>query len=221
MDVKINAASVLDRELSQAKKQVVFVSSASDPYQPVEARFKVTRKVLKVLSKRRFPVLLLTRSPLILRDLDLLQSLEWVRVGFSISSVSTKFYEPGVPSVEKRLEALARLRDRGITTWVSMAPIIPSLVLTDLDWLFQRLKDVHVSAVTLGLLRFNGYESSKQMFERRSGKTAEEVMENGRSVYQEITDMAKSHGLDTSGDSLSWSPAEEPESTPSLDIFAN
>jgi len=220
VDVKVNAHNILERELVRAKKRVVFVSSASDPYQPVEARFRVTRKVLEVLSRYKFPVLLLTRSPLVLRDMDLLQSLDWVRVGFSISSVPDRFYEPGVPSLEKRIEALSKLHDKGITTWVSMAPIIPKLLLTDLDQLFQRLKNVNVSALTLGLLRFNGYEESKKMFEERSGKTATDMMEDGKSIYQDIRSRAESYGLDVSGESLSWKPTEISDLTPSLESFA-
>ena len=218
VDVKINADRVLERELAQAEKRVVFVSSASDPYQPVEARYKITRKVLQVLTKHRFPVLLLTRSPLVLRDLDLLQKLEWVRVGLSISSVSTKFYEPGVPSVEKRLDALCKLHDKGIQTWVSMAPVVPTLILTDLDRLFQSFHDAGISALTVGLLRFNGYQKSQEMFEKRSGRSAGEVMEGGREIRQNILAKAQSYGLDTSGSSLSWDPPESPQ-TPSLDSF--
>src|SRR5271169_3376635 len=56
VDAKINAPTILNRELGRAKKQVVFVSSASDPYQPVEAKYKITRRVLMVLLKHDFPV---------------------------------------------------------------------------------------------------------------------------------------------------------------------
>lgn len=219
VDAKINAASVLDKELGRAEKNVVFVSSASDPYQPVEARFKITRKVLKILSKHKFPVVLLTRSPLVLRDIDIIRQLDWVRVGFSISTVSSKFYEPGVPSIEKRVEALAELRDFGITTWVSMAPLVPKLILNDLDQLFQRLKEANVSSLRVGLLRFVGYEKSKQMFEERSGQRAENLTEGGSTVYQQVIEKAIKYGLDTSGLSLSWVPRED-ATFPSLDSFA-
>ena len=218
VDAKINAANVLDRELARAKKQVVFVSSASDPYQPVEARYKLTRKVLKILSKHKFPVLILTRSPLVLRDVDILRELDWVRVGFSISTVPTKFYEPGVPSLEKRIEALEDLHDFGITTWVSMAPLIPKLVLTDLDRLFQSLRKAYVSSVTIGLLRFVGYELSRQMFEERSGHKVERIMEDGLTVREQVTGLANKYGLDTSGLTLSWSP--KTDKTPTLDGYA-
>lgn len=217
VDAKVNAASILDRELVRAKKQVVFVSSASDPYQPVEGRFKITRRVLEVLSKHRFPVLLLTRSPLVLRDLDILQSFEWVTVGFSISTVSSRFYEPGVPSLEKRLETLCKLRDAGVRTWVSMAPIVPQLILTDLDFLFTKLKEAQVSAVTLGLLRFVGYEKSRDMFEERSGNLTGRVMRDGTEIYEKIRTQAHSYGLDTTGACLSWEDNSSEQS--SLDHF--
>ncbi|MDA4130062.1 MAG: radical SAM protein [Thaumarchaeota archaeon] len=208
VDAKINAPSVLDRELRRAKKQVVFVSSASDPYQPVEAKYEITRKVLNVLLKHDFPVLILTRSPLVLRDLDLLQQFKWVRVGFSISSVPTKSYEPGVPSLGKRLEAIKKLSESGITTWVSMAPLIPKLILTDLDTLFQRIKASGVSTVTIGVLRFTGYEESRIMFEERTGKISAEVMKDGAVTRQRIVKLAQAHGIDTNGDCLSWKNAE-------------
>ena len=218
VDAKINAATVLEKELAKAKKQVVFVSSASDPYQPVEAKFKITRKVLKVLSKHKFPVLLLTRSPLVLRDVDILRELEWVRVGFSISTVPTRFYEPGVPSLDKRVEALAELHDLGITTWVSMAPLVPNLILMNLDQLFRNLKEAEVSSVTIGLLRFVGYEQSRQMFEERSGQSVQKLIEGGSAIRQQVVSKAHEYGLDTSGESLSWSPTPD-SNAPTLDSF--
>jgi DNA repair photolyase len=220
VDVKINAHHVLDRELDRARKMVVFVSSASDPYQPVEARYKVTQKVLKVLAGHQFPVLLLTRSPLVLRDLDILQNIDWVRVGFSISSVSSRFYEPGVPSLERRIEALAKLHDHGIRTFVSMAPIIPTLILSDLDQLFDKLKEAGLSTISFGLLRFNGYEKSRQMFEERSGRNTLEVMAGGLSVYQEVKAKAMNHGLDTTGSILSWDPDNSSDSMSSIESYA-
>ncbi len=219
VDAKVNAPEVLDRELRRAKKQVIFISSASDPYQPVEARYKITRKVLKVLLKYDFPLLLLTRSPLILRDIDLLTQFKWLRVGFSITTVSTKFYEPGVPSLEKRLEALKKLHDHGITTWVSMAPIVPQLMLENMDALFQKIKHARVSTVTLGVLRFIGYEESRIMFEERTGKSAREVLQRGQEVREHLVERARAIGLDTSGACLAWK--EEAIGVGTLDHFSS
>ena len=91
----------------------MFLSSASDPYQPAEARYRITRRALGGLVEKDFPVLVLTRSPLVLRDLDLLKKFSWVRVGFSISSFHGSRYEPGVAPVERRIETLRALRRRG------------------------------------------------------------------------------------------------------------
>lgn len=94
VDAKVNAPKVLDRELARVKKGVVFLSSATDPYQAMEARYGLMRRSLQALQRRRFPVVVLTRSPLVLRDIDILRKLDWVRVGFSISSVPDRFYGP-------------------------------------------------------------------------------------------------------------------------------
>ena len=110
VDVKVNAPEVLGRELRKIPRGIVFLSSASDPYQPAEARYRITRRALERLVEKEFPVLVLTRSPLVLRDVDLLRKLPWVRVGFSISSLNGRRYEPGVAPVSRRIETTARTR---------------------------------------------------------------------------------------------------------------
>jgi len=205
VDVRVNAPEILDRELRRVEKKVVFLSSASDPYQLAEAKYRVTRRVLEVLLKHEFPVLVLTRSPLVLRDLDLLKKFPWVRVGFSISTVSDRFYEPLVPTLEARLGALKKLGEAGITTWVSMAPVIPQLILQDMDRLFSQLREARVSAVSIGLLRFIGYEDSRMMFEERTGLKASEVSQGGEEVREKLIGLAEKYGIDTSGANLTWS----------------
>jgi DNA repair photolyase len=211
VDAKVNAPAVLNRELRSAEKDVIFISSASDPYQPVEAKYKLTRKALGVIRKHDFPALILTRSPLVLRDLDILQRLSWARVGFSISSVSNHFFEPGVPSIEKRIDALCKLRDAGIKTWVSMAPIVPSVILHELESVFAELKRAKISGISLGMLRFIGYEASRVMFEERTGVTSKEALARGSEVMQKARDLAAKHGLDTTLSSLSWRSKESSE----------
>ena len=210
VDVRVNAPEVLGRELRKVKeKRVVFLSSASDPYQPAEAKYQVTRQVLEVFLKHDFPLLILTRSPLVLRDLDLLKKFSWVRVGFSISTVPDRFYEPLVPSLDARIAALKRLAEASIITWVSMAPVIPQLVLPDMDRMFLRMKESSVSTVTIGLLRFIGYEESRKMFEERSGHKASEVSLGGEEVRKKLMALAEKYGIDTSGANLSWNDNNE------------
>lgn len=122
-----------------------------------------------MLARRRFPTVVLTRSPLVLRDVDVLGELDWVRVGMSISSVPGRLYEPGVAPVARRVETLRRLEQAGIKTWVSMAPIVPGIGPFDFDGLLTDLKSARVSAVTAGILRFRGYEESRRMFEEVAG----------------------------------------------------
>jgi DNA repair photolyase len=204
VDAKVNAATVLKKELEQlSEKKVVFLSSASDPYQPIEARYKITRHCLEALLEHDFPLILLTRSPLVLRDTDLLRKFTWVRVGCSISSLSHKFYEPGVVSLSRRIETLRRLHELGVTTWVSMAPIVPQLLLDDVGELLKKLKASGVSCVAVGMLRFAGYEKSRKMFEERTKARLANVMSGEDETHQTVTRLVSLNGLDKT-EILEW-----------------
>ena len=204
VDAKINAPLVLRRELREAVQAPVFFSSASDPYQPVEARFKLTRRCLEALRDNQFPVVVLTRSPLVLRDLDVLRELEWVRVGCSISTAASREFEPGVPPVERRIRTLRSLSEAGIQTWVSMAPVIPGIMLFDLEDMLGKLRDAGVRAVTPGLLRFQGYSTSKEMFESATGMTAGEALESGEEVITRFRESVARAGFEKPEDFFRW-----------------
>lgn len=216
VDVKINSPSVLDKELCDLERDIIFISSASDPYQPAEAKYRITRKSLQVIQKHDFPALILTRSPLVLRDIDILKKLNWARVGFSISTASDHFFEPGVPSLQRRLDALRKLNEAGIQTWVSLAPIIPSVIVKELDRLFSELSNAKISGISLGLLRFIGYEASKIMFEERTGTSASEALVGSARVTKEVHELADKYGLDTSCSALSWRKQDDSKN---LELF--
>lgn len=207
VDVKVNAAEVLARELRGARKDKVFLSSASDPYQPVEARYKVTQRCLKVLLRNDFPVSVLTRSPLILRDLPILTQFRHLRVGMSITSVPVREFEPGVPPLGRRIDTLRALSKAEIETWVSLAPVIPRLVMLDLDKLFYDLQEAGVSSVSFGILRFTGYEESKALFEATSGIRAESVLEGTDEMVARLSDLVRRYGMSPMHDSP-WKPEE-------------
>ena len=212
VDVKINAPQVLDRELRALRKDEVFLSSASDPYQPVEARYGVTRRCLETLLKHKFPVSILTRSPLVLRDLDLLKKFEWLTVGMSITTVPVRRFEPGVPPLSRRIATLRELVAAGIPTWVSLAPVIPGLVMIDFDELFEELKDAGVTSVSYGVLRFAGYEESKKMFEAAAGLTADEALAGMMGVKAKLSKLVKKYGMEHRCNISGWSPdAESPQ----------
>ncbi len=206
VDVKVNAPEILARELRKLPKGIVFLSSASDPYQPVEARYRITRRALERLVQRDFPVLILTRSPLVLRDLDLLRRLSWARVGFSISSLQGRRFEPGVVPVSRRIETIRTLRDAGIRTWVSMAPLIPGMMETDVRQLLAALKEAGVGSVSAGALRFQGYARSKEMFEEAVGKSASEMITGADVIMERVRSLIAEFGFEPRDSFFEWRP---------------
>jgi DNA repair photolyase len=128
VDVKVNGPDLLRRQLKRAKEGLVALSTVTDPYQPVEKKYQVTRRCLEALLERQFPVSILTRSPLCLRDMDLFKEFKEIRVGVSITTddEDTKnLFEPRSPSIEARVETLKALSREGIRTYVFIGPMLP------------------------------------------------------------------------------------------------
>jgi len=133
--VKVNAPEVLRRELAHPSwsRDVVEVGTATDPYQPAEAAYRITRRILEALRESRTPVGVITRSSMIVRDLDVLRELArgpGLRVCVSVATMDervAKEIEPGAPSPRKRLEALRTLSRAGIPTVVMLAPVLPGI----------------------------------------------------------------------------------------------
>ena len=128
VDVKINAAEVLEKQLARARKGVVWISSVCDPYQPIEKIYAATRSCLEVLAAKQFPVNIQTKSTLILRDLDILQKFEQVEAGFTITTDNeavARQFEAGAPPIKQRIAALKKIRSAGIPTFAFIGPILP------------------------------------------------------------------------------------------------
>jgi DNA repair photolyase len=112
----------------------VFLSSVTDPYQKPEERFRLTRGVLEALLERQVPVSILTKSDLVLRDVDLLSRFEDARVGLSMSTLDddlARRLEPRASPPSSRLAALRALHEVGIYTYAFLSPFIPGV--SDLD----------------------------------------------------------------------------------------
>ena len=129
VEVKTNIVDVLDAELARKRKAgVAMLSSVCDPYQPVERRYELTRQCILILREYGWGIDILTRSPLVTRDIDLLTSCVGASVGFSIPTDDDsvrKILEPRAPAIDRRIQALAQLHDAGIRTWVFIAPMLP------------------------------------------------------------------------------------------------
>ncbi|MGZ8783683.1 MAG: radical SAM protein [Gaiellaceae bacterium] len=133
--VKVNVAEVLARELARpswAREQVA-IGAATDPYQPAEGRYRLTRACIEELGRAASPFGLITRGPLIVRDLDVLQEAARrtdVSVMFSVPTLDPEVWrttEPGTAPPRQRLRALTTLVEGGIKASVGMAPILPGL----------------------------------------------------------------------------------------------
>jgi DNA repair photolyase len=128
VDVKMNAAELLAREVRKKPKGTVWVSGVCDPYQHVEKKYRLTRGCLEILVEEGWPVTIQTKSPLVLRDIDVLKRSKEVEVGFTITTGDEKvrrIFEEGAPTIAKRIEALGVLHAEGIRTYVMVAPLLP------------------------------------------------------------------------------------------------
>jgi DNA repair photolyase len=133
--VKVNVAEVLRRELARPswKGDGVAVGAATDPYQPAEGRYRLTRSCLEAFAEAWNPFSLITRGPMIVRDMDVLVEASRradVSVMFSVPTLDPEVWrttEPGTAPPRQRLRALSRLVDAGINAGVGMAPILPGL----------------------------------------------------------------------------------------------
>ncbi len=128
VDVKINAAELLRKEITRKKRLSTWVSGVCDPYQPLEARYKLTRQCLEILAQNEWPVTVQTRSPLVLRDLDILKDAKTFEVGLSVTTADDdmrKLFEPHAPFIKERIRTLGELHQAGIKTYAMIAPILP------------------------------------------------------------------------------------------------
>lgn len=133
--VKLNVADVLRFELSRPswKRDFVAVGAATDPYQPAEGRYRLTRACIEAFAAARNPFGIITRGPLVVRDIDVLKDASReasTGVYFSVPTLDERIWrvtEPGTCPPRQRLRALRMLIDAGIKAGVAMAPLIPGL----------------------------------------------------------------------------------------------
>lgn len=169
--LKMNAAESLEAQLQRTSKRfkgdwletvrhigLVAIGTATDPYQPVEAKVGLTRECLKLLAQYRIPTTITTRSPLILRDMDILKEMFITSINISVNTLDREIWrnlEPATPFPMKRLETVQQLVENGIHTGIFVAPILPFLTdrAPDLEALFQAAQEHRVQFATPSVLR--------------------------------------------------------------------
>lgn len=145
VDIRINIADILKKQLKSPKYkgERIYIGTVTDPYQPIEKKYKLTRRILKVLMDYKNPVSILTKSDLVLRDIDLLKKFKEVDVDFTVTTLDEKWKkltEPNSSTVRERLKAMEKLTKEGITVLAMMGPYWP--IFTDPGALFKEFKRV-------------------------------------------------------------------------------
>ncbi len=114
--------------MSKVPRGIVLMSTVTDPYQPLEKNQRLTRACLEVLSRHNFPLHVLTKSPLVVRDIDLFSTLSLVEVGVTLTTDDEKvrrLFEPHAPPIPERIGALQRLSQEGIKAYAFLGPMLP------------------------------------------------------------------------------------------------
>jgi len=159
--MKPDAPELLERELAAARYQprTIAIGTNTDPYQPIERRYQIMRRVLEVLDRAGHPVGIVTKSNLVVRDLDILTRMakrNLVKVAISVTTLDPKLaraMEPRAPTPPRRLEALRQLSAAGIPTSVMVAPVIPAINDADIERILDAAAAAGVAGAGYVLLR--------------------------------------------------------------------
>jgi len=155
VDVKINAPQALTKQLRSLRNvpKEIFMSTVCDGWQPLEAKYRVSRACLEILLRAGLNVSILTKSKLILRDLDLLAKYpKRVRVGMTLTTANLalqKCLEPYASETSERLLALKKIEKKGVEIWAFLGPLIPGLTASkaNLEGLFRALEGLNLSQI--------------------------------------------------------------------------
>ncbi len=171
LSLKNNALDLLDRQLYRRAKKgqygIIALSSATDPYLHFEKEYEQTREALKLILKHQFPVHMITRSPLIERDIDLLDEIknkailprelrhkinQGAIISFSFSGIDdtiNKIFEPGAPLPSERLKTIAKFKHENFITGVSLMPLLPYITDTSdhLEQMFHTFKSLSIDHI--------------------------------------------------------------------------
>jgi len=158
---KTDAAQALERELAEPGYEVstIAIGTNTDPYQPIERRYRIMRRILEVLSATNHPVGIVTKSALVLRDLDILTSMAkrgLVKVALSVTTLDRRLaraMEPRASTPDKRIETLQRLVDAGVPASVMVAPVIPGLTDMEMERILECASTVGIKNAGYVLLR--------------------------------------------------------------------
>ena len=159
VDVKVNIPAVLSKELKKKKPGVVAISTVTDPYQHVEEKYKLTMHCLEQLLRYDFPISIQTKSHLVLRDIDLILQFSDAEVGVTITTLNDderKILEPHALSIRNRLDAIKKLDDYGIRTFIFFGPIYPTTKIDNIWHIVKRFSETGTDKIIADSLHLKG-----------------------------------------------------------------
>ena len=213
---KINASALLKKELLRKarRKEYGFIalSSATEPWMYIEKKYELTRKCLQVIARFRFPVHCLTKSPLILRDLDLLEEIDrnavlpqdlgklgrGVLITFSLSTIdekTAKLFEPNAPKPKERLKALQKVKESGFYAGVAYIPVLPFISDSDeqLEEMIRTAKEFQADYVFVGALTLYGI--GKKLYYRVIEKHYPELLPRYKQLFRIFNQPSRTYQL--------------------------
>ena len=183
VDIKINTPELFEKELQKlatkisknnkfknGNKPVIFFGSVTDPYQGVEAKYELTRKCLEIIAKSNIKydieISLLTKSPLVTRDIEIFKKIPNLEIGMTISSTDddiSKLFECYAPPSSLRIQALKKLNDAGLNTYAFVGPLLPHFVANEgsLRKLFKAIKESGARRVWVEHINLTGPKMSR------------------------------------------------------------
>jgi DNA repair photolyase len=158
---KVNAAALLERELGNPRyvPKVIALGAVTDPYQPIEREHRLARAVLEVLDRTGHPVGIVTKSALIVRDVDILARMAsrgLVKVAISITTLDRQIarkMEPRAPTPQRRLDAIKALSEAGVPVSVMVAPILPAITDSEVESILKAAQEAGATEAGYVLLR--------------------------------------------------------------------
>jgi DNA repair photolyase len=184
--IKKNAPDIFEKDLKNIKKGTIIVGSVHDPYQKIEKKELITRKILEIIKKYNFSCHILTKSDLVLRDADIISEIKDSRVTISISSIKndvTKYFENNVPSPETRLKTIKKLIDIDIKTGIAIIPILPFIVDNELEDIIKNAKKHNAQYILYKHLELKG--DQKNCFLMKLKEFQPDLISKYENMYKE------------------------------------
>ena len=183
--IKKNAAEIFENELQTVEKGVIIVGSVHDPYQKAEQTYEITKNILKTIKKYDFPCHILTKSTLVLRDIDLISSMQCT-VTLSISSLDehiTNIFEKNVPTPKERLQTVKMLTEKDIKAGIALIPLLPYIVESELEGIVKTSSNWNAQYILHKHLELKGEQ--KQLFNKEIRKHYPHLLSTYDNLYKD------------------------------------